>query len=115
MTTNPPAPHNWDRIPRIQHLDDFFHRKYHDVGEGEESDLRSVATAEDILAASSVDDTSHIHLPSPSYWPLVLAMAFPLIGFGVIYHLSLAAVGGVVLLGAAFGWALEPSTAPADG
>lgn len=112
MTSNPPAPHNWDRIPDVQHLDEFFHRKYEDIGEGATSELRSVATADEILAESTLDDTSHIHLPSPSYWPLVLAVALPVIGYGVIYHLALAAVGGVVLLGAVFGWALEPSTAP---
>ena len=43
---------------------------------------------------------------------LVLALSLPVIGYGVIYHVALAAVGVVVLLAAVFGWALEPSSAP---
>ncbi|MAT04009.1 MAG: hypothetical protein CL424_03075 [Acidimicrobiaceae bacterium] len=59
-----------------------------------------------------VDVVSAVHLPDPSYWPLVLAMSFPLIGCGVIYHVVLAAVGVALLITAVLGWALGPSSAP---
>ena len=51
-------------------------------------------------------------MPSPSYWPIVLAAAVPVITFGMIFSHLIAVIGGVILLFAAFGWALEPSTAP---
>ena len=51
-------------------LDEFFHRKYEDVGEGDHHDLQRVATAEDIMAEQEAQADHHIHLPSPSYWPV---------------------------------------------
>jgi cytochrome c oxidase subunit 1 len=112
MTTNPPKEHNFDTLPTVHALDEFFHRKYEDVGEGDAHDLRQVATAEEILADQEAHADTHIHMPSPSYWPIVLAFGLPIIGFGIIYNLLLTFVGGAIVLLAAFGWALEPSVAP---
>ena len=50
MTTSPPKEHNFDSLPTVHALDEFFHRKYEDVGEGDHHDLQRVATAEEILA-----------------------------------------------------------------
>ncbi len=120
MTTNPPKEHNFDSIPTVHALDEFFHRKYaEDLETGE---VTKVATAEDIVAEMEANADHHIHLPSPSYWPIVLAFGLPVVAYGIIYSIPLAIVGaGVILLGA-FGWALEPSVAeptdydpPADG
>ena len=61
------------RCPTVHALDEFFHRKYEDVGEGDHHDLQQVATAEEILAEQEAHADHHIHLPSPSYWPIVLA------------------------------------------
>jgi len=112
MTTSPPKVHNFDAVPTVHALDEFFHRKYEDVGEGDAHDLRQVATAEDLLAEQEAEADHHIHLPSPSYWPLLLAVTLPIIAFGVIYNLTLSVVGAAVLVLAIFGWALEPSVAP---
>jgi cytochrome c oxidase subunit 1 len=112
MTTSPPKEHNFDTIPEVHALDEFFHRKYEDVGEDGNHDLRQVTTAEEILAEQEANADHHIHMPSPSYWPIVLAFALPIIGFGVIYNRLIAVVGVVILLLAMFGWALEPATAP---
>jgi cytochrome c oxidase subunit I len=46
MTTSPPKEHNFDTIPTVHHLDEFFHRKYEDRGEGDHHDFHQVATAE---------------------------------------------------------------------
>jgi cytochrome c oxidase subunit 1 len=53
-------------------------------------------------------DPSRAHLPAPSYWPLVLAAGLPLIGYGLIFNLVLAAIGGAVVVAGFVGWALEP-------
>src|SRR5215217_3553954 len=112
MTTSPPKEHNFDSLPTVHALDEFFHRKYEDVGEGDEHDLRLVATAEDILAEQEANADHHIHLPSPSYWPIVLAFSLPIIAYGVIYSRFFSIVGVLILLLAVFGWAMEPSVAP---
>jgi cytochrome c oxidase subunit 1 len=53
------------------------------------------------------------HLPSPSYWPLVLALGLPFIAFGLLYTYWLCGVGGLLVLVAVYGWSLEPSVDPA--
>ena len=42
----------------------------------------------------------------------MLALALPIMAYGVIYHTLLIVVGAALLIGSVFGWALEPSTAP---
>ena len=110
MTSNPPKEHNFDVIPTVHHLDEFFHRKYEE--DSATHTMRQIATAEEIMAEQERNADKHIHMPSPSYWPIVLAGAVPIITFGMIFSHLIAVIGGVILLFAAFGWALEPSTAP---
>ena len=109
MTSNPPKPHNFDVIPTVSALDEYFHRKY--AENPETGKLEKVATAEEIHAALEPEQGQQIHLPSPSYWPLVLAFGLPIIAYGIIFSLVMAVAGGVVVLLGAFGWALEPSVA----
>ncbi len=111
MTASPPKEHNFDAIPTIGHLDEFFHRKYEDRGEGDHHEFHQVATAEDILADQEANAEAHIHLPSPSYWPILLAFSLPIMAYGVIYNLLLVPVGGAIALLSMFGWGLEPHTA----
>ena len=110
MTSNPPKEHNFDVIPTVHHLDEFFHRKYEE--DPATHTMRRIATAEEIMAEQERNADTHIHMPSPSYWPIVLAFGLPVITFGLIFSLLISVVGGIIVLFAAFGWALEPSTAP---
>jgi len=111
MTTNPPKEHNFDVIPTVHHLDELFHRKY---SEDETGVMIKIASAEEILAEQERMADKHIHMPSPSYWPIVLAFGLPIIAYGVIFSIPIAVFGGVIVLFAAFGWSLEPSTAKAS-
>jgi cytochrome c oxidase subunit 1 len=109
MTHSPPKEHNWDRVPTVHALDEFFHRKYE---ENEETgEITKVATAEELLAEQEANADQHIHMPSPSYWPVVLAFGLPVMAYGVIFERLLIAVGGAIMLLSMFGWALEPSVA----
>jgi cytochrome c oxidase subunit I len=113
MTRNPPKEHNFDVVPTVHHLDEFFHRKY--AVDEETHTLVQVRTAEEVLAAEEANADEHIHLPSPSYWPVVLASSFLFIGFGVIYTPLLMVIGGAIAVLSMYGWALEPSVAePSD-
>ncbi len=69
MTTSPPKPHNFDSTLQIAHLDEYWHRKYEETEDGH--GLRRVATYDEVMAAEVPDE--HIHMPSPSYWPIVIA------------------------------------------
>jgi cytochrome c oxidase subunit 1 len=110
MTTNPPKEHNFDVIPTVHHLDEFFHQKFEE--DEATHTMKQVKTAEEIMAEQERNADKHIHMPSPSYWPIVLAFGLPIITFGLIYSHLISVVGGVVVLFAAYGWALESSTAP---
>ncbi|MCS5688305.1 MAG: cytochrome c oxidase subunit I [Actinomycetota bacterium] len=104
-----PAPeHNFDYVPVVTDVDDFWHKKYQADETGK---LRKVANGNDIAQKGD----QHPHLPSPSYWPIVLAAGFPLIALGLIYNLWLSGIGLLLMLGAIFGWSLEPPTDPEAG
>ncbi len=114
LTTSPPKEHNFDTIPTVHALDEFFHRKYEEVDTEGGSRLVQVKTAEEVQAELNAHPDEHIHLPSPSYWPIVLAFALPVIAYGVIFDLTLTIAGVFILLLACFGWVLEPSVAGGD-
>ena len=111
LTESPPKEHNFDRIPSVNSLDEFFHRKYEDVGEGDQHDYKRVATGAEVIANEEAHADAHIHMPSPSYWPIVLAFSVPVLAYGVIYSSLLIAAGAAIAIMAMFGWALEPPTA----
>jgi cytochrome c oxidase subunit 1 len=109
MTSNPPKEHNFDAIPHVEHLDEFFHRKYEE--DASTHSMKQVSTAELVLADLEKNPDKDIHMPSPSYWPIVLAFSLIPIALGLIYSIPVAVVGAAVLLYAMYGWSLEPSVA----
>jgi cytochrome c oxidase subunit 1 len=111
MTDSPPKPHNFDHVPTVHSVDEFWHRKY---AEDDEHRMRRVATAEEVLAGPPVDPST-IHMPSPSWAPLVLSLAIFVMGYGFLYNAwPVAIIGGLGLLAGIFSWVLEPSAAPHD-
>ncbi len=111
LTTSPPKPHNFDRTPTVHALDEVFHRKYEDIGEGDEHEYVQRATLEELVAEEEAHADAHIHLPAPSYWPMVLAVSLPLMAYGIIYTTWLIVLGAALAVAAMFGWALEPADA----
>jgi cytochrome c oxidase subunit 1 len=107
MIQSPPPEYNFDPIPDIEGLDEFWHRKY-----GEDANHRLVrkARTEDVVQPG---DSVGVHLPAPSYWPIVLAFGFPLLGYGLIFSIfPLGAVGALIIVIALYGWAFEPADDP---
>ncbi|MEM9563662.1 MAG: cytochrome c oxidase subunit I [Actinomycetota bacterium] len=99
-----PAPgHNFDVDPVVSSLDDFWHRKYQPDETGK---LRRVNTGEELAQPG---DPTGVHLPAPSYWPIVLAASMPIIGYGLIFSLWLIIPGVLLMTMALWGWALEPA------
>jgi cytochrome c oxidase subunit I len=107
-TSNPPPHYNFEEIPTVHALDDFWHRKY-----VEDERTGKLVPAQ---AGGSDHHEEHggghaIHLPSPSFWPLVASIGLPVMAYGVLYSWWLIGGGALITLVGAYGWALEPSVA----
>jgi cytochrome c oxidase subunit 1 len=107
MTPSPVPAYNYDPIPTVTRVDDFWYRKY---GETKDGKLVRIADTEDVVQKRS--DGKHIHLPSPSYWPIVVAFGMPLVAYGLIFSLWLCLVGGIIMVAGIYGWVLEPPDDP---
>ena len=114
---SPPPEYNFADVPRVEARDDWWHRKYTEDAEGrlvrlpaggaiEESDT-TVATVDDAQIARS------IHMPSPSFYPLVVAAGLPFLGYAAVFLNPWLAIPGLVLiLFGIYAWGLEPGTEP---
>ena len=110
MTDSPPKPWNFDIVPTVHSIDEFWHRKY--AEDPDSHRMRRIATAEEVLAHDPVDPAS-IHMPSPSWFPMFASLGLPIMAYGMIYKAYAGTVfGAIVLLGSLFAWTFEPSAAP---
>jgi cytochrome c oxidase subunit I len=103
---SPTPAHNFDTVPDVSRLDEFWHKKYTEDEQG-----RAVR-AEPVERVTQKGDPTGVHLPSPSYWPLVLAFGLPLIGYGLMFHLAIAIIGGIIVLAAGYALGMEPPDDP---
>ena len=65
MIPSPAPEHNFDEDIEVHGLDEFWHRKY---GYDENHKVVRIATAEQVAQKG---DAKNVHLPSPSYWPIM--------------------------------------------
>jgi cytochrome c oxidase subunit 1 len=122
--SSPPAHYNFATIPVVNARDSYWISKH--PGHGDAEELRSgvsqlsvgaqevgeapIPVADMHTPADHADhgDHGHIHMPDPSYWPLIAAAGIFITGFGILFTLGLIPVGLFVLIVAAYGWSLEP-------
>jgi cytochrome c oxidase subunit 1 len=110
---SPPPEYNFAEIPTVTSLDDFWHRKYTEDEEG-----RAVRRAEADTLVEELEHLGHnppqpVHLPSPSYFPIVIGFSVMLIGYGIVYSsfawgIAVLAAGILGAVTSFIGWAQEP-------
>ena len=107
-TSSPPPDHNFDEIPTVHALDELWHRKYAEKPDGVVVPVPAGGSGAPSHAGEA------IHLPSPSYWPLVSALGYLPLGYGLVFAGMpwLAALGGLTVVVGLYGWVLEPSVEP---
>jgi cytochrome c oxidase subunit 1 len=114
---NPTPEYNFAKSPVVHSLDEFWHMKY-----TEDEDGRAVRRddAEETLARlemEGLNPTEPIHLPAPSYFPAMMALGLPFIGYGIIYHTALwgkglIVLGALITIAGLLGWGMEPLEEP---
>jgi cytochrome c oxidase subunit I len=110
---SPPPEYNFAVVPVVTSLDDYWHHKYTEDDEGRLVKLPTGgAGGEEDLTPVGFDPHS-IHMPSPSYWPLIFALGLPILGYGFVFkNYWLLAAGVVVGFFGLLGWSIEPATEP---
>lgn len=106
-TSSPPADYNFAEVPIVEAVDDFWYKKY-----GEDEDHLPVRLDTNPLdpSAKDTDEEFHVHLPSPSYFPILLALGMVILAYGFLWipvGFAVMAVGLGIMLWAIFGWAME--------
>ncbi|MQC16788.1 MAG: cytochrome c oxidase subunit I [Chloroflexi bacterium] len=90
-TSSPPPEHNFDVIPEVRDRDPLWYNRDHDI------------------ALPERPEHLHIHMPPPSYFPLVVATGVALVGVGLLSHVGVSVTGALVAVYGVWGWALEPT------
>jgi cytochrome c oxidase subunit I len=103
---SPPPEYNFAEVPVVTHRDDWWHKKYVETPEGRPAPVIAGA-------ANGDEEEEHhgIHMPSPSYFPILAAFGIPIMAYGVIYFWPATIMGALISLLGFYGWVLEPGTA----
>ncbi|HEV2065606.1 MAG TPA: cytochrome c oxidase subunit I [Thermomicrobiales bacterium] len=130
--SSPPPVYNFRDIPDVTQRDPLWAEKYGidesdteieatfagaTIGHGDVPDEHAEDQRE---RRAGADDEHHIHLPNPSYYPLIAAIGFFLVALGMLLdnpdiHIGalalpmVTAAGILTMLGGIFGWSFEPA------
>jgi cytochrome c oxidase subunit 1 len=100
---SPPPVYNFALVPTVHDRDEFWLTKYGDGHGGKPAGRPAAATAQDIAA---------IHMPSPSYWPILLALCLAGMISGLIVSAYQIIAGGLLTLVCMYYFAMEHHRPP---
>jgi cytochrome c oxidase subunit 1 len=112
---SPPPHYNYATIPTVHSRDPYWLQKHPELSERQASEQAQVTLGAQQVATMPIPDAEpvrpedhHVHMPDPSYWPLVGGIGLFVAGLGVLFTLALVPVGLGILIIAIYGWSLEP-------
>ena len=133
---SPPPVYNFVEIPTVHGRDAYWEQKYgngnhqvapvpvaggSDDADQERGGVHGQATGTAEHGSDQQEGHHGIHLPGPSYYPVLIAVGLTIAGYGVIFHETLtwamAAVGAGIAMVGAYAWSFEPASEgpePAD-
>jgi cytochrome c oxidase subunit I len=105
--SSPPPVYNFARIPRIVGRDHYWIVK-----------RRAEAEGHPITGPEPHVDPRTIHMPSPSYWPIVVSFGLAWLAAGLLIPFPLdyikypvSFIGGIIVILGVIGWSNEPPAA----
>jgi cytochrome c oxidase subunit 1 len=126
MIPSPPPAYNFAVTPLIHHRDPIWWDKYGASDPHIAESPEYVADA-DHLRELEINESGiapgPVHLPNPSYYPVLSAIGFfigvlgllidnPHITIGLVHLPILCIIGTVIMVSALYGWAFEPASDP---
>jgi cytochrome c oxidase subunit I len=112
--SSPPPVYNFVELPVATGRDQFWIEKYGAHGETAHGPLDGGHGSADHgdHDGHGEHEEHHIHLPSPSLVPFVVALGMFAMFLGVIFNFVLSAVGILIIFIGVYSWTLEPVDAP---
>jgi cytochrome c oxidase subunit 1 len=95
-TTSPPPAHNFDAVPVIRSRRPVWDIKY--GGGVAAADLTAPRNAQAAGASDEGEHAHDIHLPPPSFWPLVIAFGITVAGYGWLYLSAFVITAGISVM-----------------
>jgi cytochrome c oxidase subunit 1 len=128
---SPPPVYNFRIIPLVTHRDQLWHDQYDRALEASgrpdrvadaivEVDQLPEHSRVGVAVAEAEAEEGNIHLPNPSYYPLLAGIGIFLVAFGILIHNPhiqlgffgipiVSAAGFLALVIAIYGWSFEPA------
>lgn len=105
---SPPPHYNFVTIPEIHSREPAWDMKYGHDSEGSMPIERPDAPGAQLYNEAEEEDHPEIHMPSPSYWPLVVAAGIGIAGALFIVGPWYSSIGLVIAMIGLYSWAAEP-------
>jgi cytochrome c oxidase subunit 1 len=93
-STSPPPEFNFQKLPTVRTLDPLWHQ------EGPRGHKIEVGGT----------DGHGIHMPNPSYWPMLTALGMTVMMAGLIFGFAVGIPGFLLFVVSFYKWALEPAS-----
>jgi cytochrome c oxidase subunit I len=113
---SPPPHYNFVEIPTVTAMDDWWHKKYgaagHEAAHAAPVHPPAMAGAAENHVEHDGERAVHVHMPDPSYFPIMLAAGMFIMAVGMVTNFWVCLPGFFVLLAGLYGWSFEPVNAP---